>query len=51
MNSVTNYVIRTDIKFGAMEKIDIDVLQKACPHDWFKKVFWTRKVPWVDGVR
>jgi mannose-6-phosphate isomerase-like protein (cupin superfamily) len=30
-------VIRTDITFGAMEKIDMDVLQKACPHDWFNQ--------------
>jgi hypothetical protein len=30
-------VIQTDIKFGAMEKIDVDVLQKACSHDWFNQ--------------
>jgi len=27
VNSTTKYVIRTDIQFGAMEKIDIDALQ------------------------
>lgn len=37
MNHEKNYVIQTDIKFGAMEKIDIDALQKACPHDWFNQ--------------
>ena len=37
MNPNKNYVIQTDIKFGAMEKIDIDALQKACPHDWFNQ--------------
>lgn len=31
------YVIRTDIKYGAMEKIDVDDLQKACPHEWFNQ--------------
>jgi len=37
LNPNKNYVIQTDIKFGAMEKIDIDALQKACPHDWFNQ--------------
>ncbi len=37
MNHEKNYVIQTDIKFGAMEKIDIDAMQKACPHDWFNQ--------------
>ena len=37
MNADTKYVIQTDIKFGAMEKIDIDLLEKACPHDWFNQ--------------
>jgi len=34
---VTKYVIQTDIQFGAMEKIDIDALQKECSHDWFNQ--------------
>jgi mannose-6-phosphate isomerase-like protein (cupin superfamily) len=37
MNSTTKYVIQTDVKFGAMEKIDIDALQKVCLHDWFNQ--------------
>lgn len=37
MNSEKNYVIQTDIKFGTMEMIDIDALQKAGPHDWFNQ--------------
>ena len=37
MNPDTKYVIQTDIKFGALEKIDIAALEKACPHDWFNQ--------------
>jgi hypothetical protein len=37
VNSATKYVIQTDIKFGAMEKIDIGELEKACLHDWFNQ--------------
>ena len=37
MNSETKYVIQTNVKFGAMEKIDIAALEKACPHDWFNQ--------------
>ena len=37
MNPDTKYVIQTDIKFEAMEKIDIATLEKACPHDWFNQ--------------
>jgi mannose-6-phosphate isomerase-like protein (cupin superfamily) len=37
MNSDTKYVIRSDIKFGAMVKIDIAEIEKACPHDWFNQ--------------
>jgi mannose-6-phosphate isomerase-like protein (cupin superfamily) len=33
----TKYVIQTDIKFGALEKIDIGALEKACAHDWFNQ--------------
>lgn len=34
MNHEKNYVIQTDIKFGALEKIDIEALQKACTHEF-----------------
>ena len=37
MNFEMNYVIQKDNKFGAMEKIDIEVLQNTCPHDWFSQ--------------
>jgi len=37
MKPVAKYVIQTDIKFGPLEKIDIDALQKTCPHDWFNQ--------------
>jgi mannose-6-phosphate isomerase-like protein (cupin superfamily) len=37
VDPATKYVIRTDIKYGAMEKIDVDALQKACPHEWFNQ--------------
>jgi mannose-6-phosphate isomerase-like protein (cupin superfamily) len=37
VNSATKYVIQTDVKFGAMEKIDVEALQKACPHEWFNQ--------------
>lgn len=37
MNSETKYVIYSDVKFGAMDKIDIGELEKACPHDWFNQ--------------
>jgi len=37
MNSKTKFVIQTDIKFGPLEKIDIDAMEKACPHDWFNQ--------------
>ena len=37
MNEKTKYVIQTDIKFGALEKIDIGAIEKVCPHDWFNQ--------------
>jgi mannose-6-phosphate isomerase-like protein (cupin superfamily) len=37
MNHEKNYVIQTDIKFGALEKIDIEALQKACTHEWYNQ--------------
>jgi mannose-6-phosphate isomerase-like protein (cupin superfamily) len=37
MNPDTKYVIQTDIKFEAMEKIDIAAQGKACSHDWFNQ--------------
>jgi hypothetical protein len=38
MAAKTNYVIQTDIKFGAMEKIDIGAIEKACAYDWFNQI-------------
>jgi mannose-6-phosphate isomerase-like protein (cupin superfamily) len=37
VNSETKYVIQTNVKFGAMEKIDIAALEMACTHDWFNQ--------------
>lgn len=37
MNPAAKYVIQTDIKYGPLEKIDVDALQKACPHEWFNQ--------------
>lgn len=37
MEIKTKYVIRTDIAFAALEKIDIAALEKACPHAWFNQ--------------
>ena len=37
MNTDTKYVIQTDIKFGALEKIDIGAIEKACDYDWFNQ--------------
>jgi mannose-6-phosphate isomerase-like protein (cupin superfamily) len=37
METKSKYVIQTDIKFGALEKIDIGALEKACDHDWFNQ--------------
>jgi hypothetical protein len=37
VNSETKYVIQTDVKFGALEKIDIGAIEKACDYDWFNQ--------------
>lgn len=37
MNPEKKYVIQTDIKFGALEKIDIGAIEKACDYDWFNQ--------------
>jgi mannose-6-phosphate isomerase-like protein (cupin superfamily) len=37
LNQATKYVIQTDIKFGPLEKIDIDRMQKECSQDWFNQ--------------
>lgn len=37
MKPKTEYVIRDDIKFAALEKVDITPLEKACPHEWFNQ--------------
>lgn len=37
MNSDNNYVIQTDSKFGALEKIDVKAIEMACDYDWFNQ--------------
>jgi mannose-6-phosphate isomerase-like protein (cupin superfamily) len=37
MNPDKKYVIQSDIKFGALEKIDIGAIEKACDYDWFNQ--------------
>jgi mannose-6-phosphate isomerase-like protein (cupin superfamily) len=37
LDAKTEYVIQNDVKFGALEKIDVTALEKACPHDWFNQ--------------
>jgi mannose-6-phosphate isomerase-like protein (cupin superfamily) len=37
MNPGKKYVIQTDIRFGALEKIDIGAIEKACDYDWFNQ--------------
>jgi mannose-6-phosphate isomerase-like protein (cupin superfamily) len=37
MNPDTKYVINTNIKFGALEKIDVGAIEKACDYDWFNQ--------------
>lgn len=37
MSPDKNYVIQTDIKFGALERIDIGAMEKACDYDWFNQ--------------
>jgi hypothetical protein len=35
MNAPLKYIIKKDVKFQGLEKIDIASLEKACEHDWF----------------
>jgi oxalate decarboxylase/phosphoglucose isomerase-like protein (cupin superfamily) len=37
MNAKTKYVIRNDVKFGVLEKIDVTAIEKACAYDWFNQ--------------
>ena len=37
MESTTQYIINTDIKFKSLEKMDISELEKACDHNWFNQ--------------
>jgi mannose-6-phosphate isomerase-like protein (cupin superfamily) len=37
MNADMKYVIQTDVKFGALEKIDIGAIEKACDYNWFNQ--------------
>ncbi|MCC6428023.1 MAG: cupin domain-containing protein [Phycisphaerales bacterium] len=31
------YITKLDIAFGALDKIDVPALVKACPHKWFNQ--------------
>jgi mannose-6-phosphate isomerase-like protein (cupin superfamily) len=33
----SKYRINTDIQFGPLEKVDLEALERACPHDWFNQ--------------
>ena len=37
MDAKTKYVIQSDVKFAALEKIDIGAIEKACDYDWFNQ--------------
>jgi len=37
MSDQTDYVIRTDIAFGGLERIDLPAMVEACEHDWFNQ--------------
>ena len=37
MDAKTKYVIQSDIRFGALEKIDVGAIEKACDYDWFNQ--------------
>jgi len=33
----TEYLIRGDVKFGPLERVDVAELERACKHDWFNQ--------------
>ena len=37
MNDKTEYVIREDIKYGPLEKVDVEAIEQACEHEWFNQ--------------
>lgn len=37
MNEDSKYVIKTDVKYKALELIDVEKLEKACTLDWFNQ--------------
>ena len=37
MTDESKYVIKTDVKFGPLELVDVDALQEACKLDWFNQ--------------
>jgi mannose-6-phosphate isomerase-like protein (cupin superfamily) len=37
MNADMKYVIKSDVKFKGLEKIDIGAIEKACDYDWFNQ--------------
>jgi mannose-6-phosphate isomerase-like protein (cupin superfamily) len=37
MTEPTKYIIKTDIQFPPLERMDIGELGESCPHDWFNQ--------------
>ena len=37
MERKTEYLIRGDVKFGPLERVDVAELERACKHDWFNQ--------------
>jgi mannose-6-phosphate isomerase-like protein (cupin superfamily) len=37
MTDESKYVIHIDVKFGPLELVDVEELQKACEFDWFNQ--------------
>jgi mannose-6-phosphate isomerase-like protein (cupin superfamily) len=37
VNRPTEYEIRTDVRFGGLETIDLPGLVEACEHEWFNQ--------------
>ena len=37
MERKTEYQITGDVKFGALERVDVAELEQACKHDWFNQ--------------
>ncbi len=37
MERKTEYLIRGDVKFGPLERVDVAELERTCRHDWFNQ--------------